>query len=166
MAAAATHNVKSSDRPPSHLSTVPPPCCDDDIPGSGPCGVLDVVVGVVGGGVAQCRLHSSTPAESRVVAQRHTHSPVAADCDRGATCYCVTQGWSQHTSTPLHHLLPCCVQSSNTEESTLSAAKTLLLVVQSACECPIPLSPAPQALFLQPPGSTENFQPPGSTDAV
>ena len=113
MAAAATHNVKSSDRPPSHLSTVPPPCCDDDILGSGPCGVLDVVVGVVGGGVAQCRLHSSTPAESRVVAQRHTHSPVAADCDRGATCYCVTQGWSQHTSTttpPLVNVLRTILQ--------------------------------------------------------
>ena len=89
VAAAATHNVKSSDRPPSHLSTLPPPCCDNDIPGGGPCGVVGVVVGVVGGGVAGCRVRLRQRAGSWQ--PRHTHSPVAADCDRGATCYCVTQ---------------------------------------------------------------------------
>ena len=76
-----------------------------------PCGrVVDVVVG---GSSVVVVVVASAPAEfdsgggeADRGAQRHTHSPAAADCDRGATCYCVTQGCDQHHhTTTLHHLL-------------------------------------------------------------
>ena len=122
VAAAATQPVKSSDRPPSHLSTVPPSAATMTSPAVASvfwCLVLGCRSLWWCGCVWWCGCTVSTPVrEPGRGAQRHTHSPAAADCDRGATCYCVTPPpvWQNHTG-PTN-----CVQSSSAaEESTLSA---------------------------------------------